>query len=61
MEPGARLIMFMHSVAVLAWVSHGIWHGSPFPDMATLSGAATFVVTPYAANKVPTMFGGKEQ
>lgn len=57
----SRLIMLFHSIAVLVWISHGIWHGQPFPDAATLGGASAFIVSPYASNKIPTMFGGKEQ
>ncbi|MCU1301730.1 MAG: hypothetical protein JWQ87_2014 [Candidatus Sulfotelmatobacter sp.] len=53
----SRLIMLFHSLAVIGWITHGIWRGAAFPDATTLGGAAAFIVSPYASNKFPTMFG----
>lgn len=54
----ARVQSMLHCIAGISWISMFMVHNQfHLPDIATLGGISTFIVGPYAVNKVSTMFG----
>ena len=53
----ARLQTFCHLVVSSLLVIHGSWGTYKVPDATTFAALSAFNIAPYAANKIPTMFG----
>ena len=47
----SRVMMLIHGLAGIVWVTHVVIHEHKIPDAATLSGVTAFAAAPYAINK----------
>lgn len=47
----SRVMMLVHGLAGIGWITHVVVHSHTVPDAATLAGVTAFSSAPYAINK----------
>lgn len=52
----SRIISFICTLAVIAWITHVVCHSHALPDAITMGGATAFSTSHYIANRVTTAF-----